>query len=235
MIDPVSLGVAVLQAGILAVLAVALRRGNLAAVANAVASLAAALVPVVGEVALRSTVAPDFGIGPGLALWVAAAGLLHSVGMLGPYDSVGWWDTLTHAVSAALVAALVYGSLVVLARDGGRWVTTAAVAPLTVGLTLAGGVFWELIELVARAVGERYDVEPVLVHYGWDDTAVDLVFDAAGAAVVVLLDVRIAVPIAERFPGATATALLVAGAVVAGGSAAMAVGLHLASRGASPE
>jgi len=67
-------------------------------------------------------------------------------------------------------------------------------AVLTVVLTLAAGVFWELIELIARDVGRRYDVEPVLVHYGRRDTTLDLVFDVVGALLVVGFDVRVFVP-----------------------------------------
>ena len=208
---PVTALVALLQVGILAVLAVAVRQGNTAAAVNALAAFALAVLPTalawLGAVVLS---------GPALPLWLAAAGLLHSVGMLGPYDSVWWWDHLTHTLSAALVAALVYAAALVALPAVGLGADPATVAAVTVALTLGAGVFWELVEILARALGERYDVEPVLVHYGWRDTAVDLVFDVVGAALVVALDVRAFLGLAERFPGASRALLLVGGALLAG-------------------
>jgi hypothetical protein len=52
----------------------------------------------------------------------------------------------------------------------------------TVGL----GVFWEVLEFVARELADVVGVEPVLVQYGLADTVVDLVFDMVGAVLVAL-------------------------------------------------
>lgn len=111
------------------------------------------------------------------------------------YESTWWWDHLTHTVSGVLVAALIYAGLVVTRPTTG----SGSVAAATVLFTFAVGVSWELLELVAREVGERYDIEPVLVHYGWRDTAFDLGFDLVGALLVVLLDLRIFVPVVDQF------------------------------------
>jgi hypothetical protein len=131
-----------------------------------------------------------------------------------------------------LIAALVYAALIV-AADGTAPTTTTAV--LTVAYTFAIGVFWELIELVARAVGERYDIEPVLVHYGWRDTALDLVFDVLGAVVVVVADVRLFVKLAEDFPQITQSALTWTGGVVTVGSVLMALSLGVISQRHEPD
>lgn len=203
--------VALLQAGILAVLAVAVRRGNVAAAVNALGALALALLPTALEWLGRAV-----ALGPELPLWLAAAGLLHSVGMLGPYDSVWWWDHLTHTLSAALVAALTYAAALVALPTLALPADPATVAGVTVGLTFGVGILWELVEILARTVGERYDVEPVLVHYGWRDTAADLVFDVVGAALVVALDVRAFLGVARRFPGASRALLFVGGVVLVG-------------------
>jgi len=211
-----------LLAAIAVVLALAVRRGNVAAMVNAVVSLAVAGVAVAAAAGFQfhaGFVAPE------LAFWTAVAGLLHSIGMLGPYESVWWWDHLTHALSAALLTALAYAGLLV-ATDA----ATPVVAASAVAYTVLAGVCWELGELVARAVGERYDVEPVLVYYGWKDTAYDLVFDVVGALFVVVLDVRVFVDLAATAP-ATARQLLVWSTVsVAAAAAVMAVAL-LARRG----
>lgn len=187
---------------------VALRRRSWAAVVNSLVSV----VLAVSAAAVATTLLPlawNAVAAPELALWVSVAGLLHSVGMLGPYDSVWWWDHLTHTVSAALVAALVYAGLVV-AVDTGVWpfVSSATTPVLTVLFTFGIGVAWEVVELVSRGVGELFDVEPVLVHYGWRDTALDLVFDVVGAVLVVVLDVRIFVEAAARVPETVGASLV---------------------------
>jgi hypothetical protein len=220
---------AALLAGLLGslclLLFITVRRRNVAAAVNTFLSLALASLAVV----LAGGYSPvtETAFSPELPLLVAVAGLLHSVGMLGFYESVWWWDHLTHTVSATLIAALVYAALIV-AADGTAPTTTTAV--LTVAYTFAIGVFWELIELVARAVGERYDIEPVLVHYGWRDTAFDLVFDVLGAIVVVVVDVRLFVDLADDFPQITQSALTWIGGVVTVGSVLMALSLGVISQ-----
>lgn len=202
MTDLVHLGTLLLQGAIVVTLLEGVRGRDVAAVVNALVALGAALLPAILEITL------GVGVGPELPLWLAAAGFLHALGMLGPYDSIWWWDHLTHAISAALVAALVYAGLIVVARQSGGFVPLpGGIGGLTVLFTFVAGVFWELIELVARDVGDRLDVEPVLVHYGWRDTALDLVFDLGGALGVVLLDLRLFVPLADRFPDTTRTLL----------------------------
>jgi len=224
----VTAAILALVAGIAATLVVAVQRGNGAATVNAVASLAAVLVAVAVTGGLVPAPAWLAATGPAVTLWVAAAGLLHCVGMLGPYDTVWWWDHLTHVVSGAFVAALAYAALLVVGRGGpGAALDWATVAALTVLLTLLAGVFWELIELVARSLGERFGVEPVLVHYGWRDTALDLGFDLLGAILVVLLDVRVFVAVADRSGGATQAMLLGGSGVLVLGSVTMAVFLRL--------
>ncbi|MFB6194995.1 MAG: hypothetical protein ABEI80_02405 [Haloplanus sp.] len=210
MTGPVGLAGLVFQVAIGGTLIAGARRRDGAVIVNAVVALGAALVPTV----LGSALGTDgvAGVRSVLSLWLGLAGFLHCLGMLGWYESVPWWDHVTHVVSATLVAALVYAGLLA----GGR--QSPVVATLTVGgttllATLAAGVFWELVELFARDLGERFGVDPVLVYYGWRDTVFDLGFDVFGAAVVVALDVRLFVPLAERFPAAT-DALLLGGASV---------------------
>lgn len=228
MTDTVSIGLVVLQAGIAVVLLEALRRRDIAAAVNALVSFAGALLPVLAEFVLRSVFAQSVSFGLELPLWIAAAGCLHSFGMLGPYDSVWWWDNLTHTVSAALAAALIYAGLIVIVRHSSILsLSSGSIVVLTVLFTFAVGVFWELIELVAREAGKRYDIEPVLVHYGWRDTAIDLVFDLIGALLVILLDLRTFVPVANQSPNVTRILGLGSGLVIVVGSALMALGVKL--------
>lgn len=212
MVGHVDAAVAAVVGAQVVLVLVAVRRRALAAVVNAAGSLAVALAAV--ALTLRTPVGPE------LAVWVGVAAVAHSYGMLGPYETVWWWDHLTHAVSGALVAALVYAAA--LASLESR------VAAIAVGVTVALGVFWEVLELAARAVGGWLDVDPVLVHYGWDDTAVDLAVDGAAAVAVVALDVRVLVPLVGGAPGLAASALWVTATVAVGGSVVGLVGLWMA-------
>lgn len=208
----------VVVGGTALVLAEAARRGEGAAIVNAAASLAVSAVAI--ATAAGFSFEGAWFVAPELAVWAAVAGFLHSVGMLGPYDTVWWYDHVTHSVSAALLAALVYAGLLATVADA--W-STLAVAAATVGYAFLAGVAWEGLELLARAVGERYDVEPVLVQYGWRDTAYDLAFDVVGTLAVVALDVRLFVPLAADAPGTTrallawSTAGFAVAAVLSGG------------------
>jgi hypothetical protein len=227
MIDPTVLAGFLLQGAIFTLLVVAIRHRNVAAVINAFAAFVLALLPTLLGVVVHGILGQGVSFAPTLVLWLATAGFVHSLGMLGVYESTWWWDHLTHTVSAALLAALIYAGVIATFPEtvgSGRSATTIAAV---LGFTFAIGIFWELIELVAREVGERYDIEPVLVHYGWDDTAADLVFDVVGALLVLGVDLRVFVPLVEQFPDVTRDILLASGWVVFGGSVVMAVFIGL--------
>lgn len=225
-----ALAVFLLQSAIFGLFIVAVRRRNIAAAINAVGAFVLALLPVVVEIVLPVILTRSVVFGPVLPVWLAAAGFLHSLGMLGLYESTWWWDHLTHTVSAALVAALLYAGVIVTLPDiAGIGDSSGIVVTVTVVFTFAIGVFWELIELVAREVGERFDIEPVLIHYGWRDTVVDLGFDVVGAFLVIGADLRIFVPLMEQFPGVTGAVLVGSGWIVFGGSVLMALLVGLGS------
>lgn len=176
--------------GIVVGLLLAIRTDNGPAVANAVAAVVVALLPAIVEVGFGAA-GLDVSFAPALSLALAVTGLLHVVGMLGWYDTVWWWDHLTHTVSAAIMAAVVHAALYTIdAGVPGVALSRAYVATFTLLFVLAAGVLWELLELYAREVGERVDAPPVLEHYGLRDTAVDLVFNAVGAVLVIAADVR---------------------------------------------
>lgn len=215
--------------GLVGTLGAALRQGNGAATINAVIAIAVALLPLAIEGVVGQAYGFSPGFGPELGLWLAVAGFLHSLGMLGLYESVWWWDHLTHLISGGLVAALIYAGFLVVGQNAWRdSLEFPMIVLLTVGTTLAAGIFWELIELVARELGEIFDIEPVLVHYGWEDTGYDLLFDTVGAVLIVTLDVRLFVDIAARSPGMTRTLLVSASAVVVGSS--VLITLYLGAR-----
>ncbi|WP_248897696.1 hypothetical protein [Haloplanus halobius] len=220
MIGPVGVAELSLPAAIGVTLIEGIRRRDGAIVVNAVAALLAALTPVLlGSVLMVDRTAGSWSI---LSLWLGVAGFLHCLGMLGWYESVWWWDHVTHTTSAALVAAFLYAGFVA-SSDASALAQTLTAGGATVAVTVGAGVLWELVELLARDLGERFGVDPVLVHYGWRDTAFDLGFDVVGAVGIVLLDVRLFVPIADRFPAATGALLRWSAGTVFVGVALLAV------------
>lgn len=203
------LGVIACLAGIAVIFYTAVRQRNAPAVLNAGLSFLLVFVPVLVDVLAIRVYGIRAGLTPELPLWVAVTGLLHSYGMLGPYDEIDWWDHLTHTLSAALVAALLYAAVIVAIEYTAVSVGNSLIWATVVLVTLLSGVFWELIELLARDFGRRFDLPPVLEHYGRRDTVLDLFFDVVGAALVVGADLRLFVPMAEVSPETTTTALIV--------------------------
>jgi len=202
--------------GIFGTVLIGLLSRNLQAIVNGIASAIAAALPTLTEFAIAFRSGADVAFGPGLSAWIAVAGFLHMLGMLGWYDAVRWWDHLTHSVSAALIAAVVYASLQVPSALGSR-VTDPYAALFTVLFTLGAGVVWEFLELAARDLSTYLDRPPVLEYYGLRDTVLDMVFNGIGAVVVVAFDIRAFVSDIEQIPRVAETA-------VVGGSVLLFVG-----------
>ncbi|WP_144797406.1 hypothetical protein [Halorubrum depositum] len=211
-------------AGIFGTVLIGLLSRNLQAVVNGIASLAVAALPTLTEFAIAFSGGADVAFGPGLSAWIAVAGFLHMLGMLGWYDTVSWWDHLTHTVSAALVAALVYATLQTPAALGSH-VTGPYAVLFTLLFTLGAGVVWELVELAARELGEYIDRPPVLEYYGLRDTALDMAFNGVGAVAVVALDVRVFASVVAQIPRIAETAVV--GGTVLLFAGALALGLAL--------
>lgn len=220
--------VVVLQAGLVLAVLEAVRRRNPPATVNGLVALGAALLPATLRTVLRLGPGINLNFGPELPLWIAAAGLIHAVGMLGLYDSVWWWDHVAHTVSAALVAALVYAAvLVVAAGSPFGQVSPMGVAAVTLGFVLVFSVVWELVEALAHQLADRYDIGPMLVVYGPYDAVFDLAFNLVGTALVLLLDVRVFVSVFEPYPNGTATILFVVGSVGLGAGGLLATVLYV--------
>jgi hypothetical protein len=168
-----------LQAAVAALFAYGVATANVPVAVNAGLALAVTFLPGV----LRR----DYGLplDPGLTLLLTAAVFLHALGMTGPYETVPWWDHMTHTLSAVVVASA--GYVVTRAVDEhapGFDVPEEAYPAYLVGFTLAAGLVWELAELAIHAGSDRLGVDAVLVPYGLEDALWDLAFDALGALVV---------------------------------------------------
>ncbi|MFD1646948.1 hypothetical protein [Haloarchaeobius litoreus] len=168
-----------LQVGLIAVLAFGVLARNVSVVVNALAGFGVTLVPAV---LARDR---DLLLDPRFTLVVSVAVFLHSIGMVGLYDRIWWWDHLTHTFSATIVAVIAY--TVVWAVDVHR--EDIHLPPPFTGLfvltfVVAMGVLWEVAEFLAREVAIFLGQEPVLVLYGLDDSMLDLLFNLLGAVTV---------------------------------------------------
>ncbi|EMA46275.1 hypothetical protein [Halococcus saccharolyticus] len=168
-----------MQVAIALILIVGLVTRNASVVVNAALALAATFLPAL--------LARDYRIplDAGLTLWITTALFLHTIGMLGLYDDVWWWDHVTHTLSATIVAAVGY----VTARAIDVHRDDIYLPPRFLGVfilifTLAFGVFWEVLEFASRIASAALGLDPVLVQYGLDDSLLDLVFDTVGAVLV---------------------------------------------------
>ena len=208
----VLVSLAVVMAALGGTLSWGVRRHDVAVIVNAVLSLVAVVVPVGINLSASYWAGGQLSIPLQLPLLIGVAGLLHMLGMIGWYDTVWWWDHVTHTVSAALIAAVVYAWLLIVGSDTPL---TVPVDPrlATVGLTLLAGVVWELVEWALRLLSERLGIEGLLKHYGRFDTPLDILFDTVGAVLVVAVDVRLFVPAFAPIP--EYVRLLLSGLIVA--------------------
>ncbi|SFR56152.1 hypothetical protein SAMN04487947_2279 [Halogeometricum rufum] len=146
-----------------------------------------------GVTFLPETLERDHGIpmDAGLTLWITSAVFLHGLGTVAlpvvgtPYADVWWWDHLTHALSASIVAAVGYST----ARAFDLHSEAVSLPPrfmfvFILTFTLAFGVFWEVLEFAISLVAASFGFGSVLTQYGLEDTMMDLLFDTAGAIVV---------------------------------------------------
>lgn len=181
-----------LQVAIGVVLVTGVTLQNLGVVVNALLSLGVTFLPPVlardWEVRLDTR----------LTLYIAVAVFLHSLGMLGFYESVWWYDHLTHTLSATVVAGVGYATARAFDEHSDAVYFPRGFLALYVLLfTLALGVFWEVLEFGARLLASAAGMEPILFQYGIGDTLLDLVFNTAGAVLVALFGSGVLQPLVD--------------------------------------
>ena len=174
-----------LEVGLVAMSLLGIVRGRTGIIVNSTVALAVTQLPPVLERDL------DIPMDPGLVLWITAAVFLHVFGTVRfpgspatPYQSLWWYDHLTHALSASIVAAAGYAS----ARAIDEHRTDVYLPPrftfaFILLFVLAFGVFWEVVEFAIGGLGTVLGAT-VLTQYGLEDTMLDLVFDLARAVIV---------------------------------------------------
>lgn len=160
----------VLQLILLGLIVFGLTSGRTTVAATAGIAFAVTLLPAL----LRREY--DYSMDSGLVLWLTIAMLLHTIGSLGVYDRYQWYDEVTHAVSATIVAGVGYASFRALEIHSEDIDAPSEFYPVfIVVFVLAAGVLWEVLEF---ALGGLIPV------YGIDDIVTDFVFNAVGAVVV---------------------------------------------------
>lgn len=127
----------------------------------------------------------------GLVLWLTVAVVLHTGGSLGLYRQFSWYDEVTHAVSAAIVAGGGYATLRAFEMHSDEIdVGPQFRAVFVVIFALAFGVLWEVFEYGAVYVSNALHLGKPVKVFGIDDIVTDMVFNAAGAVAVALWGTR---------------------------------------------
>jgi len=145
-----------------------------------------------GSLALAITFAPALfernvkvPLDPWLGLWITLAVFLHTLGSAGLYGAIGWWDHLTHAMSASVVAGIGYtfARAIDLHHEGIAIPRRFAFVFIVITV-MAFGVVWELFEFGLDVAAEGTGIEMPLSQHGIDDTVRDMMFNTLGAVLV---------------------------------------------------
>jgi len=147
-----------------------------------------------GALALTITFLPavlernyDLPLDPWLALWITTAVFLHTLGSAGLYGQVGWWDHLTHATSASLIAAVGYTAARAIDLHSDEiHIPNRVFFVYIFVVVLAFGVIWELFEFALDVVANATGLTMPLAQHGLDDTVRDSMFNSLGALLVAI-------------------------------------------------
>ncbi len=175
--------VRLLQLGLVGIVGYGLYRGELGVAVNGAVALAVTFVPAL----LRR----DAGISldAGYVLWISTAVFVHAVGILGPYQQLPWYDSVAHALSASIVAAVGYVTVKAVDRNSEKTQLPPELQfAFVLVFVMAFGVLWEILEFGTEQVAAMVGGKALLVQYGLDDVINDLVFNQVGALVVAAFD-----------------------------------------------
>ncbi len=147
-----------------------------------------------GSIALLITFLPgllernyNLPLDPWLGLWITTAVFLHSLGSAGLYGWVFWWDNLTHAMSASLIAAIGYTVTRAVDLHNEDIHLPQRFFFIYIFVTvLAFGVLWELFEFGLDITANLTGLTMPLAQHGLDDTVRDLMFNSIGAFLVAI-------------------------------------------------
>ena len=168
-----------MQAALITLVGYGVVAGEPKAITNGTISLLITSVPALLERNYR------IPLDPWLGLWITLAVFLHTAGSAGLYAVVGWWDHLTHAMSASLVAGVGYTFARAVDIHSDRiYLPRQFFFVYTLVVVLAFAVVWELFEFGLDVAADATGVSMPLAQHGLDDTVLDLVFNSVGALAV---------------------------------------------------
>ena len=168
-----------MRAALIALVGYGVVAGEPKAITNGTISLLITSVPALLERNYR------IPLDPWLGLWITLAVFLHTAGSAGLYAVVGWWDHLTHAMSASLVAGVGYTFARAVDIHSDRiYLPRQFFFVYTLVVVLAFAVVWELFEFGLDVAADATGVSMPLAQHGLDDTGLDLVFNSVGALAV---------------------------------------------------
>lgn len=137
----------------------------------------------------------EIPMNPGITLWITAAVFLHAIGIIGIpgtgiafYSAVPFYDHITHALSASVVAGVGYATVRGLDQHSdGISLPPRVTFVFILVFVLAFGVLWELVEFGVDVLTTRAGVEMSgFTQHGLNDTMLDLVFNTLGGVVVAI-------------------------------------------------
>ncbi|AUV82269.1 hypothetical protein C2R22_11960 [Salinigranum rubrum] len=165
---------------------IGLDRGNVGIIANSAIALGVTYLP--------ATLERDYHIpmDAGLTLWITTAVFLHALGTVGLpgsqlsfYQTLWWWDHLTHALSASVVAAAGYATVRAIDLHTEQvYLPPKFTFVFILLFVVAFGVLWEVIEFAVGGLASLVGGDAVLTQYGLGDTLLDLVFNTIGGVLV---------------------------------------------------
>lgn len=177
-----------MEIGLIGMLFVGIERGNGGIVINTGVALLVTQLPPLLE---RDYEIP---MDPRLTLWITTAVFLHAFGTVGLpgatrtlYSQVWWWDHMTHALSASLVAGVGYATVRAFDEHAeGVHLPGKFIAVFILLFVIAFGVLWEILEFAIALSAQALGIKAVLTQYGLGDTMLDFVFNSIGGLVVAL-------------------------------------------------
>ncbi|MEF8882237.1 MAG: hypothetical protein V5A34_06930 [Halapricum sp.] len=167
---------------------IGIERGSVGIIVNTGVALAVTQLPSILE---RDYQIP---MDPRITLWITSAAFLHALGTVGIpgldwkfYSELAWWDHMTHALSASVVAAAGYATVRSIDEHSESvYLPKKFIAVIILLFVLAFGVLWELLEFTIGLTADAFGVSAVLTQYGVYDTLWDIIYNSIGGILVAL-------------------------------------------------
>lgn len=177
-----------MELSLVGLLFVGIERGSVGVIVNTGVALAVTRIPGLLE--------RDYGLpmDPRITLWITSAAFLHALGTVGIpgmgwnfYSGTDWWDHMTHALSASVVAAAGYATVRAIDEHSDEvHLPPRFIAVVILLFVLAFGVLWELLEFAIGIVADVAGLPSVLTQYGVYDTLWDIVYNSVGGVIVAI-------------------------------------------------